>query len=81
MNFEYNSDKIYNNWIKESKRVFSKWKDSDFYSDKAEHIYFYSGVNDESVSQLQKLLQKSSKTKTNNNVTSPPKPVVIHLNY
>ena len=78
MNLSY-SNKIYSDWVEESKKVFSKWSDSDFYSDKAEHIYFYSVVHDESVSQLQKLLQQSSKTK-NNGVISPPKPVVIHLN-
>ena len=53
---------------------------SDFYSDKAEHIYFYSDINDDSVSQLQMLLQEASKTQISNNVTSPPKPIVIHLN-
>ena len=42
MNFTYNYNKVYSDWIEESKIVFSKWKDSDFYSDKAEHIYFYS---------------------------------------
>ena len=80
MNLTYNSDKIYSNWVKECVDFFSKWKDSDFYSDKAEHIYFYSDVNDESVSELQNLLKKSSKTNNINNVTSPPKPIVIHLN-
>ena len=78
MNFNY-SNKIYSNWVDESKKIFSKWSDSDFFSDKAEHIYFYSVVNDESVDILQKLLQQSSKTKTNN-VISPPKPIIIHLN-
>ena len=62
MNLDYNSNKIYSNWVEECKRVFSKWKDSDFYSDKAEHIYFYTDVDDDSVNQLQQLLTQSSKT-------------------
>ena len=60
--------------------VFSKWSDSDFFSDKGHHIYFYSGVNDESVSTLQNLLKEASKTKIINNISSPPKPIIIHLN-
>ena len=80
MNFEYNSNRIYNKWVNESKKVFSKWKDSDFYSNKAEHVYFYGPVSDESVTHLQHILQESSKTKITNGVKSPPKPIVIHLN-
>ena len=80
MNFTYNSNKIYNNWIQNCKKFFSKWKDADFYSDKAEHIYFYSEVNDESVNKLHDLLKTASKTKKNGNISKPPKPIVIHLN-
>ena len=80
MNFTYNSNKIYNNWIQNCKKFFSKWKDDDFYSDKAEHIYFYSDVNDESVNMLHDLLKTASKTNKNGNVSKPPKPIVIHLN-
>ena len=80
MNLDYNSNKIYSDWVKESTLFFSKWKDSDFFSDKAEHIYFYSEVNDDSVNQLESLLKKSQKTNNTNNITSPPKPIVIHLN-
>jgi|SaaInlStandDraft_6_1057023.scaffolds.fasta_scaffold06459_1 ATP-dependent protease ClpP protease subunit len=80
MNLKYNSGKIYNNWIKDSIDVFSKWSDSDFFSDKGHHIYFYSGVDDESVSKLQNLLKDSSKTKIIDNISFPPKPIIIHLN-
>jgi ATP-dependent protease ClpP protease subunit len=80
MNLKYNSGKIYNNWIKDSIDVFSKWSDSDFFSDKGHHIYFYSDVNDNSVSTLQNLLKEASKTKIINNISSPPKPIIIHLN-
>lgn len=80
MNFTYNSNKIYNNWIQNCKKFFSKWKDDDFYSDKAEHIYFYSDVNEDSVNKLHDLLKTASKTKKNMNVSMPPKPIVIHLN-
>lgn len=80
MNFTYNSNKIYNNWIQNCKKFFSKWKDADFYSDKAEHIYFYSEVTDESVNKLHDLLKTASKTKKNGNISKPPKPIVIHLN-
>ena len=79
MNFNYNSNKIYNKWIQNCKKFFSKWKPADFYSDKAEHIYFYSGVDEESVNKLHDLLKIASKTKKNGNVSKPPKPIVIHL--
>ena len=81
MNLTYNSNDIYNKLIKESYKIFSKWKDSDFYSNKANHIYFYSVINDMSVSNLQQQLLKLSKTNTNiNNIITTPKPIVIHLN-
>jgi len=80
MDLKYNSGKIYNNWIKESINVFSKWSDTDFFSDKGHHIYFYSDVNDNSVSSLQNLLKEASKTKIINNISFPPKPIIIHLN-
>lgn len=80
MNFNYNSNKIYEDWVISSKKIFSKWKDEDFFSDKATHVYFYDGVHDESVKQLQSILQQSAKTNKKNNVMKPPKPIVIHLN-
>jgi len=80
MNFNYNSDKFYNEWLNTSIEIFSKWSDDDFYSNKATHIYFYSEVNDESVSYLQEDLQHAAETKINNNIISHPKPIVIHLN-
>jgi len=72
---------IYDSLIKESHKVFSKFSDDDFFSDKVQHIYFYSEINDDSVSNLQKLLFNASKTKINNSgIQISPKPIVIHLN-
>lgn len=82
MKLDYESNTIYSKWVDDSKKTFSTWKDSDFYSDKAEHIYFYSNVNDETVQSLQSQLQELQKTKKNNNgknIIYPPKPIVIHL--
>jgi ATP-dependent protease ClpP protease subunit len=74
-------DIIYQTWVKESYKVFSKFTDDDFFSDKVEHIYFYSGINDESVNTLQQLLMDASKTKVNNSgVHISPKPICLHLN-
>ena len=36
-----NYENIYDDIIKESNELFSKWSDEDFFSDKAEHVYFY----------------------------------------
>jgi ATP-dependent protease ClpP protease subunit len=74
-------DVIYETWIKESHKVFSKFTDDDFFSDKVEHIYFYSDINDSSVNTLQSLLMEASKTKLNNSgVHISPKPICLHLN-
>jgi len=78
---DISEDIIYQTWVKESYKVFSKFTDDDFFSDKVEHIYFYSGINDESVNTLQQLLMDASKTKVNNSgVHISPKPICLHLN-
>jgi ATP-dependent protease ClpP protease subunit len=79
MDFNYNGDDIYKSWINDSYNVFSKWSSHDFFSNKAQHIYFYEGVNDESVKNLQNLLSDASKNKVIDGVSQPPKPIVIHL--
>jgi ATP-dependent protease ClpP protease subunit len=54
--------------------------DSDLYSDKVQHIYFYSDITNESVGNLQKLLMEASKTVVSNSgIKTTPKPIVIHL--
>ena len=74
-------DILYQNWVNESHKVFSKFSDDDFFSDKVQHLYFYSDINDESVDILQKLLMDASKTKLNNSgVHISPKPICLHLN-
>ena len=73
------SDFIYDSWVKDSVKVFSSFSDEDFFSDKVQHIYFYSDINDDSVNELQELLQEASKTKKNGNIYSTPKPICLHL--
>jgi len=74
------SDVIYDEWVRISKETFNKMSDSDLYSDKVQHIYFYSDVSNESVGNLQKLLMDASKTVVSESeVKSIPKPIVIHL--
>jgi len=75
------SDVIYDEWVRVSKETFNKMSDSDLYSDKVQHIYFYSDVSNESVGNLQKLLMDASKTVVSESeIKSIPKPIVIHLN-
>ena len=74
-------DIIYQTWVKESHKVFSKFTDDDFFSDKVEHIYFYSDISDDSVNSLQQLLMDASKTILNSSgVHISPKPICLHLN-
>ena len=75
------TDILYESWENESKKIFSKFSDDDFFSDKAQHIYFYSGIDDDSVNILQKMLMNLSKTKIDHSVVQiSPKPIIIHLN-
>lgn len=75
------SNILYESWIIESNKIFSKFSDDDFFSDKAQHIYFYSDINDDSVNNLQKILMDASKTKIDNSgIHISPKPIILHLN-
>jgi ATP-dependent protease ClpP protease subunit len=74
------SDVIYDEWVRVSKETFNKMSDSDLYSDKVQHIYFYSDITNESVGNLQKLLMEASKTVVSESgIKTTPKPIVIHL--
>jgi ATP-dependent protease ClpP protease subunit len=74
------SDVIYDEWVRVSKETFNKMSDSDLYSDKVQHIYFYSDIHNESVGNLQKLLMEASKTVVSESgIKTTPKPIVIHL--
>ena len=74
------SDVIYDEWVRISKETFNKMSDSDLYSDKVQHIYFYSDITNESVGNLQKLLMEASKTVVSESgIKTTPKPIVIHL--
>ena len=76
----FSEDILYQSWVNESHKVFSKFSDDDFFSDKVQHLYFYSGITEESVDTLQKLLMDASKTKLNNSgVHISPKPICLHL--
>lgn len=75
------SDVVYDEWVRISKETFNKMSDSDLYSDKVQHIYFYSDIHNESVGNLQKLLMEASKTVVSESgIKTTPKPIVIHLN-
>jgi ATP-dependent protease ClpP protease subunit len=72
---------FYDSLVKESIKFFSKFNIDDFFSDKVQHIYFYSEINDDSVNTLQKLIMECSKTKIDDlGIYISPKPIVIHLN-
>lgn len=79
-NLNTNINVIYNTLIKDSYNLFSKFTDEDFFSDKVQHIYFYSDIDNDSVNNLQKILLESAKTKMDySGITISPKPIVIHL--
>lgn len=60
--------------------VFKSWSDSDFYSNKATHLFFYGKVDANKVQILRKELYDASKvTKTNSGVNVKPRPIVIHV--
>ena len=42
------SDVVYDEWVRISKETFNKMSDSDLYSDKVQHIYFYTVITNES---------------------------------
>ena len=72
---------LYEDWCNSSYKIFSKFKDEDFFSDKVQHIYFYSDINDDSVNELQRLLMECSKTVLDQSgVQSSPKPICVHFN-
>jgi len=72
---------LYNDLCKLSYDTFSKFKDDDFFSDKVQHIYFYSGINDDSIHLLQMEIMEASKTIVNESgIQSSPKPICIHIN-
>ena len=74
-------DILYNSWVEESYKIFSKFSDDDFFSNKVQHLYFYSNINNDTVNALQKILLDSSKTKMGESgVYISPKPICLHLN-
>lgn len=78
---DISEDILYNNWIEESHKVFSKFSDDDFFSNKVQHLYFYTNINNDTIKDLQKLLLEASKTKLNSSgVYISPKPICLHLN-
>jgi ATP-dependent protease ClpP protease subunit len=80
MNYDYDYDDIYNEWVNSSVKLFSKWSDADFYSNKAEHIYFYDMINQGSLNAFESILKNVSKTSSNStNTVVSPKPIVVHL--
>ena len=75
-----NQNNIYNDWVKDSAKFFSKFKPEDFFSDKVNHIYFYGDVSKDYVDILMYELKIACKTKINNSgVTISLLPIVIHL--
>lgn len=66
------------------REVFSAFRDEDFYSDRAQHVYFYSQVDQESVEILRNAIYTAARTKQaqpgqNTGVRTSVKPIVIHI--
>lgn len=59
-------------------KVFSTFKDSDFFSDKAQHIFFHDYVSAEPVEKLRNDIHNACKLSIET-VYVKPKPVVIHV--
>jgi ATP-dependent protease ClpP protease subunit len=62
-------------------RPFSRWSDADFYSDKAQHIYFYNNMVDEaSVAKLRSEVHEANKDLiVEGGIAVAPKPIVVHV--
>ena len=67
--------------------VFSDFSNSDFYSNRAQHVYFYGEVEDKNVHKFREDLFKASQvtheTKKDSGlapISIKPKPIVIHVN-
>ena len=60
--------------------VFEKMSDSDFFSNKLNHIYFNKDVNDESVNELINNIKEAHKDiTTSSGAILKPKPILIHI--
>ena len=59
---------------------FDKLSDSDFFSDKLNHIYFNGYVNDHNIDNLIDAIKEANKTKLEKKIEIKPKPILIHIN-
>ena len=64
-----------------SKKLFSKWQPEDFFSSKANHIYYYGSITNEKTQMFKDLFLNFNKTnELSSGTKEQPKPIVIHLN-
>lgn len=64
----------------QSAAFFSTLPDLEFFSNRVQHLYFYSSVNDESVQQLQQDIHAANQATVVDDVHVSPKPIVLHVN-
>lgn len=65
-----------------ARAIFGKMIDSDFFSDKVQHVYFYDAVSDASVAKLNDDIRAANMSVggDNNKAAIGPKPIVVHVN-
>jgi len=59
--------------------VFKSMSDEDFFSDKVQHIYFNSEVNEKSVNELLTKIHQANNPIYINKILIQPKPIIIHI--
>lgn len=66
--------------VEAAQAVFGAMSDSDFFSDKVQHLYFFGQVDDDSVANLQADLRNANRATTSEgDIVAAPKPIVIHV--
>jgi ATP-dependent protease ClpP protease subunit len=59
---------------------FASWSDADFYSSKAQHVYFYNNMVDAaSVRELRKDIHLANQDVVEDGMVKAPKPIVVHV--
>lgn len=66
--------------LKSNTHFFKSFSDSDFYTDKFTHIYFYDVVSKQSITELKDEILKACEPTTSNGVVKNPKPILLHIN-
>lgn len=61
-------------------QLFNSFSDSDFFSDKLTHVYFYDRINWTTINALKEQINKVSEPITVNGIIMNPKPILLHIN-